>query len=149
MKPTRGKSHPTCLAKMRFPVLYLRLHQALESARGRFHIRFWKSVAQCKRPKGNTGLDRKSAHPLLFITRKQGHCTAISCIKSIFHTLVHVSHLGRANSIPNPVLAFACTNLFTCRKTIGCRSGSGRPISQQHEADMGRVASGTLCTTNC
>ncbi len=27
---------------------------------------------------GNTGLDRKSAHPLLFNTRKQGHCSAIS-----------------------------------------------------------------------
>ena len=70
--------------------------------------------------KGNTVLDTKSAHPLLFNTRKQGHCTAISpgvtftghysCIKSIFHILVHVSHLGRADSISNPVFAFF--NLF-------------------------------------
>ena len=58
-------------------------------------------------PKCNTGLDRKSTHMLLFITRKQGHCTAISPGGTfIFHILVHVLHLRRADSITNPVFAF-------------------------------------------
>ncbi len=55
---------------------------------------------KCK-TKGNTGSDKKSAHPLLINTSKQGHCTVIflggtkQYIKAILNqhlqVLVHVS----------------------------------------------------------
>ncbi len=54
----------------------------------------------------------------LHASREHGHCTAISprgtFIKSIFHILVHVSHLthlGRADSISNQVYVFGQIHL--------------------------------------
>ncbi len=44
----------------------------------RFHCQCQVAFSIFPHPKCNTGLDRKSAHPLLFNTRKQGHCTATS-----------------------------------------------------------------------
>ena len=45
--------------------------------------------------KGNTGIDRKPAHPLLFTNR---------CPLKLYK--INVPHLGRADSISNPVFAF-------------------------------------------
>ena len=80
-------------------------------------------LSACKGQYWINGLNRKSAHPLLFNTRKQGHCTAI------FHILVHVSHLGRADSISNPVFAF--TVIYSYQDFWWCVQAPS-PSTRQH-----------------